>query len=102
MFKNLFKKKNKQPQNPLAYLKKNYTNEIQIEDIDHKKITIKVRNVGNNKTFLILESDKASWTFDKDLTVFFSAILSDYIENGNINQIENVMEEVKKEEDQGE
>ena len=38
MFKRLFKRKKKEAQNPLGYLKKNYTNEITIQDIDHKEI----------------------------------------------------------------
>ena len=101
-FSKLFKKKQKQ-NNPLGYLKKNYTNEITIQDIDHKNISIKVRDVGNDKTFMIIKDlkTKEEMVFDFDSAIILNAIITDYVENGNLNKVEEIFSE-QQEEDQGE
>ena len=83
LFSRLFKRKEKTPQNPLGYLKKNYTNEITIQDLDHREINVKVRDVGNDKTFLIITNvkTKEEMVFDFDGAIVLNAIITDYVEN---------------------
>ena len=104
LFSRLFKKKDKKPQNPLGYLKKNYTNEITIQDLDHREINIKVRDVGNDKTFLIITNmkTKEEMVFDFDGAIVLNAIITDYVENGNLNKVEEIFSEEQEEEQQGE
>lgn len=99
----LFKKKNKTPENPLGYLKKNFTNEITIQDLDHREINVKVRDVGNDKTFLIITNmkTKEEMVFDFDGAIVLNAIITDYVENGNLNKVEQIFSE-QEQEDQGE
>lgn len=93
--KKLFRK-NKKDNNPLEYLKKKYTNSVEIFDIDKRKITIKIRDVGNDRFFLIIENeDGKSFVFDQDSASFLGAIISDYVENGNLNIIEDILQEAK-------
>jgi len=104
MFKRLFKRKKKEAQNPLGYLKKNYTNEITIQDIDHKEVQFKVRDVGNDRTFLIITDlkTKEEMVFDFDSAIVLNAIITDYVENGNLNKVEEIFSEEQEEEQQGE
>lgn len=104
MFKGLFKRKKKEVQNPLGYLKKNYTNEITIQDIDHREIQFKVRDVGNDRTFLIITDlkTKEEMVFDFDAAIVLNAIITDYVENGNLNKVEEIFSEEQQEEQQGE
>jgi len=104
MFKGLFKRKKNKQQNPLSYLKKNYTNEITIQDIDHREIQFKVRDVGNDRTFLIITDlkTKEEMVFDFDAAIVLNAIITDYVENGNLNKVEEIFSEEQQEEQQGE
>lgn len=99
MLSKLFRRKQKQT-NPLGYLKKNYTNEITIQDIDHKNISIKVRDVGNDKTFMIITDlkTKEEMVFDFDAAIVLNAIITDYVENGNLNKVEEILDQAEKEE----
>ena len=101
--KKLFKKKSKKIENPLGYLKKNYTNEITIQDIDHREVSIKVRDVGNDKTFMIITNLKTNeeMVFDFDAAIVLNAIITDYVENGNLNKVEEIFSQ-QEQEDQGE
>lgn len=98
MFGKWFRKK-KEQQNPLGYLKKKYTNEITIQDIDHKEIQFKVRNVGEDRTFLIIKDLKTNgeMVFDFDSAIVLNAIITDYVENGNLNKIEEILSEEQTE-----
>lgn len=100
LFSKLFNRKSKKPQNPLGYLKKKYTNQITIQDIDHKDIQFKVRNVGNDRTFLIITDvkTKEEMVFDFDAAIVLNAIITDYVENGNLNKIEEILGEEEQEE----
>ena len=103
MFKGLFKRKKNKQKNPLGYLKKNYTNEITIQDIDHREIQFKVRDVGNDRTFLIITDlkTKEEMVFDFDAAIVLNAIITDYVENGNLNKVEEIFTQ-QEQEDQGE
>lgn len=84
---------NKKVKKPEQKLDITYTNEITFLDIDQHTVNIKVRSVGE-KTFLYIhgKSKDDEIILDQDAACFLNAILTDYVENGNLNKVEEVLE----------
>ena len=57
----------------------------------------------NDKTFLIITNmkTKEEMVFDFDGAIVLNAIITDYVENGNLNKVEQIFSE-QEQEDQGE
>ena len=81
--------------------KQAYSNIVSFTDIDGKPLKARVKII-SDKSFLYLsdEDEKEKVLFDQDAAVFLSAILSDFVENGNLNKMEEILKTPEESEEQ--
>ena len=93
LLKKIFKRNSK----PKKAIK--YANNVSFVDTDNHRVNIEVKQFGNDKkTLLFISNDKknVNISLDKETSTLLIAVLSDYIENDNLNNIENIcLEEVE-------
>lgn len=77
-----------------------YTNIVTFTDIDGKTIKAQVKTI-SDRSFLYISDDdeKVKFLFDADAAVFLSAILSDFVENGNLNKVEEILKQTNESEE---
>lgn len=91
------KKKNKKKQKK----SQSYTNIVTFTDIDGKVMKARVKTI-SDKAFLYISDaeEKEKFLFDQDAAIFLSAILSDFVENGNLNKVEEILKPTEESEEQ--
>lgn len=88
--KSLFKKKQKKETQRLP---RKYTNKVAFTDIENNVINVQVREIGDRSFLYVLaDNGKTELAFDIDAATLFSAIISDFVENGNLNKVEEIFE----------
>ena len=70
-----------------------YTNRISFTDADKQEIKVEVKTFGesNNMLYVSDVDGKTIFAFNTETAIFLGSILSDYIENGNLNKIEQIL-----------
>ncbi len=77
-----------------------YTNIVTFTDIDGNIIKAQVKTISDRSFLYLSDNDeKVKFLFDADAAVFLSAILSDFVENGNLNKVEEILKQTNESEE---